>query len=386
MISAQADAHSLLTKHESSGALEDFGTLEAEERDRAASAPPPPSNPSASAASSGSSTTPSSCSAPQVEGGADGSGDSDDELPPELMNGLKKLVEEMSKGDKEGFEGDASVGPESEEIMKEALDQLENSPEFASIMEKMMGSLLSKDVLYDPIKQMKEKVGPSPSLRKMTALLCPAPSCSLSSLFSTSCSTPNGWPITETRYQRKTSTGNQTNKQTNLLAGSETLGDLLSNGQQHQQRSRNAIPCRYSKQYDYVQRLCVLYENNSDTSEIMTLMQEVLPPLSLPPSQTGARDKLTACIHCLPFLPPFSLLCFFQMQEHGQPPEDMVQDMAPGNMSPTFFPLPSSHPGTDGAPGFNFGAEGLPPQIPELDELLKGMENMGEGKDKCSLM
>jgi hypothetical protein len=54
-----------------------------------------------------------------------------------------------------------------------------------------------------------------------------------------------------------------------------------------------------------------------------------------------------------------------EMQEHGQPPEDMVQDMAPG---------------------FNFGAEGLPPQIPELDELLKGMENMGEGKDKCSLM
>lgn len=38
--------------------------------------------------------------------------------------------------------------------------------------------------------------------------------------------------------------------------------------------------------------------------------------------------------------------------------------------------------------GFNLGAEGGP-QMPELEELLKGMEgmpDMGEGKDKCLLM
>jgi hypothetical protein len=40
-------------------------------------------------------------------------------------------------------------------------------------------------------------------------------------------------------------------------------------------------------------------------------------------------------------------------------------------------------------PGFNLGAEGGP-QMPELEELLKGMDGLpdmgGEGKDKCSLM
>lgn len=78
-----------------------------------------------------------------------------DKLPPELMEGLRKLAEELSSGNKEGAD---ALG--SEEMMKEALDQLENSPEFASMMEKMMGSILSKDVLYEPMKEMKDRVLP----------------------------------------------------------------------------------------------------------------------------------------------------------------------------------------------------------------------------------
>lgn len=244
-------------------ALEDFDHLEEEERNRATANAAAAAAAAAAGPATDSSTAPSPPpSAEQKEGDGEGEDDADlDNLPPELMDGLKKLVEELSinKEGGAGVPGDLGLG--SEEMMKEALEQLEGSPEFASIMEKMMGSLLSKEVLYEPIKQMKEKY--------------PA------------------W---------------------------------LANNRDKVSAEEFA---RYSKQFEYVQRLCVLYESDSTMAEIMNVMQE--------------------------------------MQEHGQPPEDIVQEMAPG---------------------FNLGAEGGP-QMPELEELLKGMEglpDMGEGKDKCLLM
>jgi len=144
---------------------------------------------------------------------------------------------------------------ESEEMMKEALDQLESSPEFRSIMEKMMDSLLSKDVLYEPIKQMQDKF-------------------------------PE-W--------------------------------LAANKGKVPQEDYD----RYTKQYEYVQRLCAIYDSDpNNLTQVMTIMQE--------------------------------------MQEHGQPPPDIVQELAPG---------------------FSFGSDGTP-QLPELEELFAA----GEGKDKCCLM
>lgn len=152
--------HPLLRPSSSTGALEDFDHLEEEERNRATANAAAAAAAAAAGPATDSSTAPSPPpSAEQKEGDGEGEDDADlDNLPPELMDGLKKLVEELSinKEGGAGVPGDLGLG--SEEMMKEALEQLEGSPEFASIMEKMMGSLLSKEVLYEPIKQMKEKV------------------------------------------------------------------------------------------------------------------------------------------------------------------------------------------------------------------------------------
>jgi Pex19 protein family len=36
---------------------------------------------------------------------------------------------------------------------------LENNPEFQSVMEGMVNDMISKDVLYEPMKELREKVG-----------------------------------------------------------------------------------------------------------------------------------------------------------------------------------------------------------------------------------
>jgi len=213
------------------GALEDFDHLEEEERNRATANAAAAAAAAAAGPATDSSAAPSSAPPPgaeQKEG--DGEGEEDDadldNLPPELMDGLKKLVEELSinKEGGAGVPGDLGLG--SEEMMKEALEQLEGSPEFASIMEKMMGSLLSKEVLYEPIKQMKEKVRLHSSLRscELLSLVC-ACACACAHVWwcvlrasclccaftrctdSLCCSTRPGWPTTETRCRQKSSPG-----------------------------------------------------------------------------------------------------------------------------------------------------------------------------------
>ncbi len=81
-----------------------------------------------------------------------------EDLPPEFVEGLKKLIDELSQINTNEDAKDAASNPESEDAMKDMLEQLESSPEFQSVMEKMVDQLLSKDILYEPIKMMAEKV------------------------------------------------------------------------------------------------------------------------------------------------------------------------------------------------------------------------------------
>ncbi len=118
------------------------------------------------------------------------------------------------------------------------------------------------------------------------------------------------------------------------------------------------LSCRYCSQYECVKKMCSLYEtDDSNASEIMQAMQEVSeiyhtsPP---PPNKVHhVLDPNNNNFFCV------------QMQEFGQPPADIIQELAPG---------------------FNPSGEGGDiPQMPELEELLK-MGGPGIDKDKCTLM
>ena len=55
-------------------------------------------------------------------------------------------------------EEDMQFDKDTEDNIKKLLQEVENNPDMANIMEGMMQSLISKDILYEPIKEMKDKV------------------------------------------------------------------------------------------------------------------------------------------------------------------------------------------------------------------------------------
>jgi peroxin-19 len=164
--------------------------------------------------------------------------ESDTEFDKHITKTLDEMFKNTKELEKEGEESDFNPN-----MIKEMMEQLEGSPEFQGVMEKMMDEILSKDVLHEPLQQMRE-------------------------LYPTWLAA-NRSKISEEDYRR------------------------------------------YSKQYEYVQRICEVYERQPEnTTQIMQLMQE--------------------------------------MQAEGQPPTEIVQNLAPG---------------------LNFGSDGMP-EIPELDQLL----------------
>jgi hypothetical protein len=401
------------------GALEDFDHLEAEERDRAtaaaaaAAAAPPAVVDAASAA-----PQPRAAAGAEQQEGSEAEDDADlDNLPPELMDGLKKLVEELSinkEGGGAGVPGDLGLG--SEEMMKEALEQLEGSPEFASIMEKMMGSLLSKDVLYEPIKQMKEKVrfcfSPTLPASPVCACVCVCVwRAVILPLLVIALQYPewlanNRDKVSEEDFTRYSPCTLRSRALRRRLAHGACASTLAHASHPTVSMSVSVSACAQSQilqavriRSAIVRALRERWQHGRD-HERHAGGTPFHPPKGLLLLATEAQASAVLTLSLPP--PPVA-----QMQEHGQPPEGIVQEMAPGS---TPLPLPpsdaldSAHACTrlrlphqpthrtcvvGSKPGFNLGAEGGP-QMPELEELLKGMDGLpdmgGEGKDKCSLM
>jgi hypothetical protein len=80
---------------------------------------------------------------------------------------LRKMMEGLAHGDfnktfeeivKNMGEEELPFDQDAEENIKKLLQEVESNPEMANLMEGMMQSLIAKDILYEPIKEMKDKV------------------------------------------------------------------------------------------------------------------------------------------------------------------------------------------------------------------------------------
>lgn len=76
-------------------------------------------------------------------------------LSQEFVDGMAKLLEELTKG-KEGEEGDNPT--DFAKVVEDLEKNLEQSPEFTGVMETLVDQLISKEVLYEPMLEMKGKV------------------------------------------------------------------------------------------------------------------------------------------------------------------------------------------------------------------------------------
>ena len=117
------------------GALEDF-----EEEEKGKQSAPPPVATAPNPGSSFPVFTP-----PDEDSG-------DEILSQEFMEGMTKLLDELTKGKEEGGATDFS------RVVEDLEKNLEQSPEFSGVMESLVGHLVSKEVLYDPMVEMRSKV------------------------------------------------------------------------------------------------------------------------------------------------------------------------------------------------------------------------------------
>lgn len=72
---------------------------------------------------------------------------------------VDKTLEEFAKQ----FEGQdldnmPELDAETEESLKKFMDEFEKNPDVQNFMEDMMQKLVSKDILYEPIKELKDQV------------------------------------------------------------------------------------------------------------------------------------------------------------------------------------------------------------------------------------
>jgi hypothetical protein len=82
----------------------------------------------------------------------------------ELAHGdISKTMEDLvKKFEEEGeFPENGNIpelDAESEESIKKMIEELQTNPEMQGFMEDIMNKLVSRDILYEPIKEMRELV------------------------------------------------------------------------------------------------------------------------------------------------------------------------------------------------------------------------------------
>jgi len=191
--------------------------------------------------------------------GAPASGAAEGEMDVNIAKTLKMLAEAGQKNGVEGAEP-AAMQAMGEDVMKKVMADFERMGEkedFQGVVDGMMKQLLSKQIMYDPIKAICDK-----------------------------------YPEWLAENQPKLSEE-----------------DYL----------------RYGKQYQFIQRICAVYETTPDNFErLMELMQD--------------------------------------MQECGKPPEEIIRELAPGlEFGSDGMPvMPNMGPGFPGLPG------GVMPGIPGM--------------------
>ncbi|KAL6048986.1 Peroxisome chaperone and import receptor [Balamuthia mandrillaris] len=199
------------------------------------------------------------------EGEEEGEEEEDSALKTEMEKSIERALEMLQQGNKGLEEQSGETNPEQlNDMFSKVMEQFESSPQFQDAMMSMMSELVSRDVLYEPMKDMNQK-----------------------------------YP-----------TWLQQNKD------SISAEDLQ----------------RYTKQFEHVQRICAIYEqetvSDADTAQVVEIMHA--------------------------------------MSELGAPPQAIVEELAPG---------------------LSFAEDGSP-QMPGIETLLQGGGGEGgaEGKPPCLLM
>lgn len=103
-----------------------------------------------------------------------------------LAESAKKLEEQAG--------GAGGAGGDSEAVLEKLLEQFGSNTEFQGMMENMVQQLMSKDIMYGPLKEMRDKVRPAAAFAR------PLPLTSRSPLGST----PSGSKRTAPRSARPT--------------------------------------------------------------------------------------------------------------------------------------------------------------------------------------
>ena len=96
--------------------------------------------------------------------------------------------------------------------------------------------------------------------------------------------------------------------------------------QPHYTYSRAEEHGRYAQQHEYIQRICVVYETQpGDYGQLVALLQQAR--LLIPGVGTRGAQSARQPTHAAP---PPSTRPPAQMQECGQPPKEIVDELAPG--------------------------------------------------------
>lgn len=91
-----------------------------------------------------------------------------------LAESAKKLEEQAGSAG-----GAGGAGGDSEAVLEKLLEQFGSNTEFQGMMENMVQQLMSKDIMYGPLKEMRDKVRAALCIRRRVrsprAPLCAVP-------------------------------------------------------------------------------------------------------------------------------------------------------------------------------------------------------------------
>ena len=68
------------------------------------------------------------------------------------------MAESAKKLEEQAGSAGSAGGADSEAVLEKLLEQFGSNQEFQGMMENMVQQLMSKDIMYGPLKEMKEKV------------------------------------------------------------------------------------------------------------------------------------------------------------------------------------------------------------------------------------